>query len=278
MDLVHQVAANLEIDAGKAEQGIGAILMALRMNLDGETFKKVKHVLPNSESLMGRALMGGARTGEMAALVGPAGLLARSRPRAIRKTTSRDWGAWCSSTCGPLSGGRSSRNSCEPHRCCSRSSRFAASVPPPDLPQPLCHLALSRGPVGRRALGPPRYRLAPAAQIMGERSEADRPPARVDPRRVLERQGTQPSLLVPIELGTVALRPTFEAADPVFEHGDLQWRDFALARPAPEQRQPPAHRQRRRTPVRVTGTRAGAPWNSAGGSAIPWVRPVVAAP
>src|SRR5438034_8063519 len=76
MDLVHQVAANLEIEAGKAEKGIGAILMALRMNLDGETFKKVKHVLPNSESLMGRALMGGARTGEMAALIGPAGLLA----------------------------------------------------------------------------------------------------------------------------------------------------------------------------------------------------------
>src|SRR5258708_23455744 len=76
MDLVHQVAANLEIEAGKAEKGIGAILMALRMNLDGDTFNKVKHVLPNSESLMGRALMGGARTGEMAALVGPAGLLA----------------------------------------------------------------------------------------------------------------------------------------------------------------------------------------------------------
>src|SRR2546425_3578076 len=76
LDLVHQVAANLEIDAGKAEKGIGAILMALRMNLDRDTFKAVKHVLPNSESLMGRALMGGARTGEMAALVGPAGLLA----------------------------------------------------------------------------------------------------------------------------------------------------------------------------------------------------------
>src|SRR5467141_376159 len=55
MDLVHQVAANLEIEAGKAEKGIGAILMALRMNLDGDTFNKVKHVLPNSESLMGRA-------------------------------------------------------------------------------------------------------------------------------------------------------------------------------------------------------------------------------
>ena|SRR2546421_8415757 len=76
MDLVQHVAANLEIDVAKAEKGIGAILVALRMNLDGETFQAVKHVLPNSERLMGRTLMGGARTGEMAALVGPAGLLA----------------------------------------------------------------------------------------------------------------------------------------------------------------------------------------------------------
>ena len=77
MDLVHQVAANLEIDAAKAEKGIGAILMALRMNLDGDTFKAVKRVLPNSESLMGRALMGGARTGEMAALVALVPLIGR---------------------------------------------------------------------------------------------------------------------------------------------------------------------------------------------------------
>jgi Protein of unknown function VcgC/VcgE (DUF2780) len=76
MDLVRQVAANLEIDTGKAEKGVGAILMALRMSLPPDTFKAVKHTLPNSESLMGRALMSGARTGEMAALVGPAGLMA----------------------------------------------------------------------------------------------------------------------------------------------------------------------------------------------------------
>jgi hypothetical protein len=76
MDLVQQVAANLAVDSGKAEKGIGAILRALRMNLDPETFKQVKHSLPNAESLMGRALMSGARTGEMAALVGPAGLMA----------------------------------------------------------------------------------------------------------------------------------------------------------------------------------------------------------
>src|SRR5207247_2335742 len=74
MDLVEQVCANLEIDSSKAEKGVGAILMALRVSLDHDTFDAVKHALPNCESLMGRALMSGARTGEMAALVGAAGL------------------------------------------------------------------------------------------------------------------------------------------------------------------------------------------------------------
>ena len=76
MDLVQQVAAGLSIDSGKAEKGVGAILMALRMGLAKDTFDAVKRALPNSERLMGRALMSGARTGEMAAVVGPAGLMA----------------------------------------------------------------------------------------------------------------------------------------------------------------------------------------------------------
>lgn len=76
MDLVQQVVANLEIDDGKAEKGVGVVLMALRVSLDKEAFEHVKRAVPNSESLMGRALMSGARTGEMAALVGPAGLMA----------------------------------------------------------------------------------------------------------------------------------------------------------------------------------------------------------
>lgn len=76
MDLVQQVAAHLAIDSSKAEKGIGAVLMALRLSLDPDTFAAVKHALPHCERLMGRALMSGARTGEMAALVGPSGLLA----------------------------------------------------------------------------------------------------------------------------------------------------------------------------------------------------------
>ncbi len=76
MDLVEQVSANLAIDSSKAEKGIGAVLMALRLSLDQDAFAAVKRALPSSERLMGRALMSGARTGEMAALVGPSGLMA----------------------------------------------------------------------------------------------------------------------------------------------------------------------------------------------------------
>lgn len=76
MDLVQQVAANLDIPKEQAEKGIGAVLMALRLSLERETFEKVKQALPHSERLMGRALMSGARTGEMAALTGPQGLFA----------------------------------------------------------------------------------------------------------------------------------------------------------------------------------------------------------
>jgi len=76
MELVQQVMANLEVDEGKAEKGIGAILAALRMSSDKTVFEQVKQAVPGAERYMGRALMSGARTGEMAAAVGPAGLMA----------------------------------------------------------------------------------------------------------------------------------------------------------------------------------------------------------
>jgi len=76
MDLVQQVIGNLEITEDKAEKGIGALLMALRASLDRVAFDGVKAALPHSERLMGRALMSGARTGEMATVAGPAGLYA----------------------------------------------------------------------------------------------------------------------------------------------------------------------------------------------------------
>ena len=76
MDLVPQIVANLEVEEGQAEKGVGAILMALRMVVDKAAFEKVKAAVPNHESYMGRALMSGARTGEMVAMAGPAALLA----------------------------------------------------------------------------------------------------------------------------------------------------------------------------------------------------------
>src|SRR5258708_18748904 len=76
MELLQQVVANLEIDESKAEKGIGAILTALRMSSGKETFEHVKAAVPNAESMMGHALMSGARTAELVAPVGPAGLVA----------------------------------------------------------------------------------------------------------------------------------------------------------------------------------------------------------
>ena len=75
MDLVAQIVANLEVEPGQAEKGIGAILMAMRMAVDKATFEKVRTAVPAHESYMGRVLMSGARKGEMIGLAGPKGLL-----------------------------------------------------------------------------------------------------------------------------------------------------------------------------------------------------------
>src|SRR2546422_10406141 len=81
MDLVEQIVANLAVEPGQAEKGIGAILMAMRMTVDKPTFEKVRAAVPNLESYMGRALMSGARTGEMIGVAG-AHALVRGRPPA----------------------------------------------------------------------------------------------------------------------------------------------------------------------------------------------------
>jgi len=85
MDLVEQIVANLEVESGAAEKGIGAILMAMRMTVDKLTFEKVRAAVPNLESYMGRALMSGARTGEMIGVAGPAALMAGLSAAGFRK-------------------------------------------------------------------------------------------------------------------------------------------------------------------------------------------------
>jgi Protein of unknown function VcgC/VcgE (DUF2780) len=85
VDIVEQVVANLEVESGQAEKGVGAILMALRMTVDKPTFEKVRAAVPNLESYMGRALMSSARTGEMIGVVGPAALMAGLSAAGFRK-------------------------------------------------------------------------------------------------------------------------------------------------------------------------------------------------
>src|SRR2546428_13517833 len=85
MDLVEQIVANLEVEPGQAEKGIGAILMAMRTAVDKSTFEKVRVAVPNHESYMGRALMSGARTGEMIGVAGPRAVVGgRPPPRGSR--------------------------------------------------------------------------------------------------------------------------------------------------------------------------------------------------
>jgi hypothetical protein len=76
MDLVEQIVANLEVEPGQAEKGIGAILISLRMVVDKATFEKVRAAVPAHESYMGRALMSHGRTGEIVGVAGPAALSA----------------------------------------------------------------------------------------------------------------------------------------------------------------------------------------------------------
>src|SRR5438309_6845361 len=85
MGLVEQIVAHLEVEPGQAEKGIGAILMAMRMAVDKPTFEKVRVAVPNHESYMGRALMSGARTGEMIGVAGPAALMAGLSAAGFRK-------------------------------------------------------------------------------------------------------------------------------------------------------------------------------------------------
>jgi hypothetical protein len=75
MDLAQHVAANLEIPTATAERGVGAVLNAVRMVVPRDAFERVKTVVPDAESYMGRALMSAARTGEMPGPTGPSGLM-----------------------------------------------------------------------------------------------------------------------------------------------------------------------------------------------------------
>lgn len=86
MDLVEQIVANLEVEPGQAEKGIGAILISMRMAVDKATFEKIRAAVPAHESYMGHALMStAARTGEMIGVAGPAALSAGLAAAGFRK-------------------------------------------------------------------------------------------------------------------------------------------------------------------------------------------------
>ncbi len=70
MNLLDRVTTELGVDAKKAEIGLGTLLASVRLTVGPESFDAIKEHLPHAESFMGRALMGGGRTGEIVGLIG----------------------------------------------------------------------------------------------------------------------------------------------------------------------------------------------------------------
>ncbi|MGH7751554.1 MAG: hypothetical protein ACREN5_01955 [Gemmatimonadales bacterium] len=78
MTLIDRVRQALQVDEGQAEKGVGLLLLAVRFTVDGPTFSRVKELVPEAESAMGRSLMSSAapaRTGELSAMVGAKAML-----------------------------------------------------------------------------------------------------------------------------------------------------------------------------------------------------------
>src|SRR4051794_26869818 len=89
------------------------------------------------------------------------------------------------------------------------------SVVPADRALPLAIPPLSLGRIGRRPL-PRAGRLgADASRVLLQRPQTDRTPPLVHPLSFLDGQWAEQTLLVPIRLGAVPLRPALEGADVV---------------------------------------------------------------
>lgn len=74
MDVLQRVASELSIDENRAEQGLGAVFIAVRMATDGKTFSQVSRAMPETGTWMQRAPFSAGRTGEMLAMATPAAL------------------------------------------------------------------------------------------------------------------------------------------------------------------------------------------------------------
>ncbi|UCF41293.1 MAG: hypothetical protein JSW43_02870 [Gemmatimonadota bacterium] len=76
MDLVQRVADELDVDEGKAADGLGAVFLAIRMALDARTFGLVADAFPDVGEWMVGAPLSAHWTGE---------ILTIAKPKALRR-------------------------------------------------------------------------------------------------------------------------------------------------------------------------------------------------
>ena len=71
MDLVKRVCTELGIEKAKAETGLAAVFTSVRTAVDSTAWQEIKKLLPEAQDLIAKTPIGGGRTGELLALVGP---------------------------------------------------------------------------------------------------------------------------------------------------------------------------------------------------------------
>ena len=74
VDLALNVATECGIDQEQAKKGLGTLFTAVRMAINADEHQILKQAFPQVDEWLGHGMMGGGRTGEMLALIGPEAL------------------------------------------------------------------------------------------------------------------------------------------------------------------------------------------------------------
>lgn len=84
MDLHGEVKQTLGIGDGGATRALGVVFRAVRMTMNAEQFQTIQEALPDVEVWLKAAPIGGGRTAEMLAIVGPEALGAGLKELGLR--------------------------------------------------------------------------------------------------------------------------------------------------------------------------------------------------
>ena len=79
MDLEQLICTECGVDRSQAAKGLGTLLTAVRLAINANEHAQIKKAFPQVDEWLGQAAVGGGRTGEMLALIGPETLEKRLR-------------------------------------------------------------------------------------------------------------------------------------------------------------------------------------------------------